>query len=87
MTRDEQPELTNLSPIWQAELDGYYDVRVLRIAGLYQGILKVTDTRDGSVLLEETVAVSYGAVFGPDMADVADWQDRAVQAVDTRSAR
>lgn len=67
--------------IWQATLDDRYDCRVDRINEAH-GHLTVTDTTDKKVLLSEEVTLSYGAAFGPDVDDVADWEVRCVQAVD-----
>lgn len=82
MTEERKPEETNLPSTWQSDLDGHYDVRVLRTEKTHVGTLRITDTRDGTVLLEETVSVSYGAVFGPDIADIELWQQRAITVVD-----
>ena len=74
---------TEPSTVWQSMLDGRYDVRVTRTEHTHLGILKITDTRDGRVVLEESVPLSYGAMFGPDIFDVQTWQERGIAVIDT----
>ena len=73
---------TDALPVWQSMLDGHYDVRVTRTEHIHLGTLKITDTLDGRVLLDETVPLSYGALFGPDIADVQAWQIRSIAVID-----
>ena len=68
--------------IWEATLDNIYKCEVTRIDE-YKGKLKVTNTENAFVLLEQEVELSYGARFGPDIDDVALWQDLSCKAVDT----
>ena len=68
--------------IWEATLDNIYKCEVTRIDE-YKGKLKVTNTENAFVLLEQEVGLSYGARFGPDIDDVALWQDLSCKAVDT----
>jgi len=70
-----------MDTIWQSTLDNRYDCRVTRINDSH-GHLTVTDNTDKKVLLEQEVTLSYGARFGPDVDDVADWETRSVEAVD-----
>lgn len=65
--------------IWQAELDGKYDCRVTRIDPV-RGQLTV---RCGEVeILSEVVSLAYGAIFGPDIDDLQDWQYKCLAVVD-----
>lgn len=67
--------------VWSSKLDKRWDCRVLR-TGFYTGTLQIFD---GDVLFhEEPTALSYGAQFGPDQGDIAEWQDRCVQLIDGR---
>jgi hypothetical protein len=43
--------------------------------------LTVTDLFD-KVLLDEEVTLTYGASFGPDISDVALWEDKSVEVID-----
>jgi hypothetical protein len=67
--------------IWEAKLDGKFQCEVTRL-GDYKGLLTVTNMETSEELLSEEVGLAYGAPFGPDVDDVAQWQDRVVQVVD-----
>lgn len=77
--------MTDEQQVWQATLDERYRVMVTRTAP-YEGLLQVVDTEGGELLHEEEVVVSYDAIFGPDVADVARWQEIAMRIVDSRGA-
>jgi hypothetical protein len=65
--------------IWTSTLDGKYALTITRIDD-YLGELTISE---GDVLLHrEVVSLSYGALFGPDVADVSEWQRIAVDFVD-----
>ncbi len=70
--------------IWQATLDDRYDCRVERINEAH-GLLTVNDTTNNQVLLSREVTLAYGAAFGPDVEDVAAWEDWCVEAVDNHA--
>jgi len=70
--------------IWESVLDDRYDCKVTRNSD-YSGQLKVLDTRTNQSLYDEEVFLSHGALFGPDVADVADWRDKIVKVVDGES--
>lgn len=65
--------------IWETKLDDTYDIRVDR-AGPYEGTLSIS--RDSKLLAQGTVSLAYGAQFGPDVSDVAMWQDWSANFVD-----
>lgn len=69
--------------IWEATLDDIYKCEVTR-TDEYKGLLKVTNTQNLFVLLEQQVGLNYGAKFGPDVDDVAEWQELSCQAVDNQ---
>lgn len=60
---------------------GAFRVAVERI-GDYRGRFTVAHQPSGDVLLDEEVGLSYGAIFGPDVADVDEWQGRAIGVID-----
>lgn len=66
--------------IWESKLDDAYQCEVAR-TGPSTGQLTVTGP-DGARLLDEPVTLAYGAQFGPDIDDVADWQARCTEVVD-----
>jgi hypothetical protein len=65
--------------VWSSTLDGKYTVKVIRTA-LYRGELSIAD--GATVLHRESVTLSYDALFGPDMDDVASWHEAAIAFVD-----
>lgn len=67
--------------VWTATLDNKYTVTVIREAP-YRGILTITEGK--LVLHRESVGLMYDALFGPDVDDVASWQDIAVRFIDSR---
>lgn len=70
--------------IWEATVDNNsWKVQVVT-TGDYAGRLEVIRVTDGEVVYTEDVIVSYGAIFGPDVADVAYWQNKAIQAIDSQ---
>jgi hypothetical protein len=66
--------------VWAAVLDGKFIIEVQR---RNQGAFLCLFGLDGKCLHVEPTDLSYGAVFGPDVCDVAGWQDRAQQIVDS----
>ena len=68
-----------MTVIWEATLDQIYEVKVVR-TGTSTGEFSVS--QGGKVIHSEPVDLAYGAQFGPDVADVADWQEKALSIVD-----
>ncbi|MBB6147190.1 hypothetical protein HNQ77_005184 [Silvibacterium bohemicum] len=64
---------------WTSSPDGRYEVNVTRTDD-YHGELTISE--GNQVLNRKPVGLSYGAIFGPDVADVTDWQRIAVECVD-----
>lgn len=65
--------------VWNATLDDRYDVVVTRTAP-YQGELTISES--GKILFRQKVGLMYGAIFGPDVADVFAWKQIAIEFVD-----
>jgi hypothetical protein len=74
--------MTSQGKVWEAKLDDKYDCVVQR-TGDYAG--ELTITADSTVLHREAVGLSYGAIFGPDVADVREWEDKCIGIVDPRA--
>ena len=70
--------------VWQATVDdGAFRVTVIRDPLVsYNGDLVVSHVETGAVILAQSVGLSYGAVFGPDVSDVAAWQVTSLDAID-----
>ena len=71
---------TDEHTVWSATLDEVWECVVRRTGG-YTGVLTVSKAGEAPILTKD-VGLSYGAVFGPDVADVADWEQLSVEAVD-----
>ena len=69
------------SNIWEADLDNEYKCTVTRI-NKRGGNLRVVENTTGRELLNQDVGLLYGAQFGPDVEDVAKWQDICVAVVE-----
>lgn len=70
--------------IWQGELDDIYHCQVTRIDE-YRGVL--TMKRGEQVVLSREIPLAYGAQFGPDIDDVAVWQDICADKADELAAQ
>lgn len=66
--------------VWQAILDGKYGCSVARTAD--GGRLVVANEETQEILLDRPVTLMYGAPFGPDVADVALWEEICIGVVD-----
>ena len=69
--------------VWTSILDKRYEVTVTRSDDY---LAELTISEGNQVLHRESVGLSYGAIFGPDVADVADWRRTAVAFVDSQNA-
>ena len=66
--------------VWQNKLDNIYDVMMVTDNDDYKGNLII---KKGDVeLLKELTTISYGARFGPDVSDVAVWENRCIDFID-----
>jgi hypothetical protein len=71
--------------VWVAQLDGRYLCEVVRIGENKdrEGHLCVFDREKGmECVYDEIVGLAYGAQFGPDVDDVALWEDKIMAFVD-----
>lgn len=70
-----------MTNIWEAELDNRYACKVTRTDNS-TGVLSVIDNNTGNELLNETVTLSYDALFGPDILDIMEWENRIIAVID-----
>lgn len=68
--------------VWENKLDDRYDCKVERIAA-YDGELVMMEGE--TEILRQPVTLSYQALFGPDVADVALWQQILIKKADERA--
>lgn len=69
-----------MNKIWENRLDDKYDVFVESVEDGYKGFLVIME--GDKELLREEVSISFAARFGPDVADVAEWEQRCVDFID-----
>ena len=69
--------------VWAAVLDGRF---VIEVHELNHGACLCIFDRDGKCVHVESTGLSFGAMFGADMLDVAGWRSRAQQVVDSWQA-
>ncbi len=74
-------DFPKIETIWESELDGKFSCSVVRI-NKRGGNLRVVEMSTGRELLNQDVGLMYGAQFGPDIEDVAKWQDICTAVVD-----
>jgi hypothetical protein len=70
--------------VWWTRLDGRYQIEVQR-KGEREGTLFIWDREQGDEappVLGRAVDLSYGAIFGPDVEDVAYWEGLALAFAD-----
>lgn len=68
---------------WYNTLDGRYRIEVWRTIP-YEGILKIFDhEKNDEEIFSKEVGIAFDARFGPDVADVDDWGNWAIEFVDT----
>lgn len=65
--------------VWEAGLDKRYTAQVHR-TGDYTGMLYLFE--GDSQLMEKKVGLSYRALFGPDIGDVAEWEEACLEFID-----
>jgi hypothetical protein len=72
--------------VWWSRLDERWQIEVHRNSPTppsYVGMLHIFDHNNGDKLVHsEPVGLSFEAIWGPDVADVQQWQERAIDFVD-----
>lgn len=82
MSTDDEQFGFDEDDVWHGTIDGEkYAARVIRLSD-YLGALRVWVIETGQELLNIETHLSYGALFGPDIDDVQNWQFLALQAID-----
>lgn len=71
--------------VWKSRLDMKWDVRVKEVVEGDETAawLEIVDIATEEVVFTKPVSLAYGAIFGPDSDDVAEWQALAVSVVDS----
>jgi hypothetical protein len=74
---------------WSNSVDGGKYVAYVEYDGTHAGwlIVKEGDGPSGVVIHREPTGIYYGAIFGPDMDDVARWSERTLEVIDNPELR
>ena len=68
--------------VWWGRLDRRYQIEIHR-KGERVGQMLIWDHDDNDRFMhEEEVVLAYAAIFGPDILDVIDWQNKATEIID-----
>ncbi|MEE9214656.1 MAG: hypothetical protein V3U54_07655 [Thermodesulfobacteriota bacterium] len=68
--------------IWWSKLDNRFLIQVRRLRENEATMCIFDHDNDDEMMSCEQVSLAYGAIYGPDVADIATWQERAVEIVD-----
>ena len=75
---------THKDIVWHSKLDERYLIEVRR-TGSHTANLFIFDHNDeDKELTSFEVTLFYGAQFGPDVADVTEWQEKVIDFIDNR---
>jgi hypothetical protein len=78
---------TQIDVVWEGTVDdGRFACKVERIDQDH-GRLTARVAESGEVLLDKTVALYFGAVFGPDVSDLGQWMPECIAAIDAWIAK
>ena len=80
--------MTDKDVVWENTVDGNtWRCWVTRDPASpdYRGRLRVARVSTGEVIRDELVGLAYGAIFGPDVDDVAQWHDKALESIDAQA--
>lgn len=72
--------------VYHSKLDDRYMIEVQRTGERSANLVIYDHERDDAEIACWEVGLSYGALFGPDVADVGEWQGRVVDFVDNHYA-
>lgn len=70
--------------VWSTELDHTWDIKVYRTDDTYKGTLVMRHKQNNQIAFTKEVSLSYGAMFGADVSDVAQWQDMCINVSDNQ---
>jgi hypothetical protein len=70
--------------VWHAVLDGRYVGQVQRVSRNSATLCLFDSAESMKCLFEQQVSLAYGAIMGPDIDDVIDWQQKLLDFIDAR---
>lgn len=81
---DADEKFTHKDIVWHSKLDERYLIEVRRTGWRAANLFIFDHNNDDKKLTQFKVRLSYGAQFGPDVADVEEWQEKVVDFIDNR---
>ncbi|KKQ32205.1 MAG: hypothetical protein US45_C0025G0008 [Candidatus Nomurabacteria bacterium GW2011_GWA1_37_20] len=79
----DSPEDTNHPQlVWRSKLDDRYLIEAHRIDNRNGKIFAFDHNKNDQEIFSMDVGLSYGAMFGPDVADVQEWQEKVIDFID-----
>ena len=73
------------TPIWAARLDNAYNCEVILTEDGRSA--SITIEENGEVIYDEPTVMVFEPRFGPDVADVACWENQIIEFIDGRGAQ
>lgn len=70
--------------VWRTKVDDRYLVEVRGVSRSKGELLIFDHKNNDEKIAGWDVALSYGAVFGPDVADVKDWEEKVLDFIDNK---
>ena len=74
---------SNPNLVWWSKLDNRYQIEIHRKTESMAELVIFDHADNNKVLKTFDVGLSYGAIIGPDIDDVATWQKMACEFVDS----
>lgn len=68
--------------VWWSKLDNRYQIEVQRIDKYHANLIIFDHSLKDKMIHKEKVGLSYGATFGPDIADVETWKEISADFID-----
>ena len=84
---DADETFAHIDIVWNSKLDERYLIEVRRTGELTATLLIFDHENDDEELISFDVGLLYGAPFGPDVADVAEWQEKILDFVDNKDKK
>jgi len=78
----ESENINHPNLIWRAKLDNRYLAEVHRTDGSHGKLLVFDHDKNDQEIACWEVSLSYGAICGPDVADVNEWEDKVQKFID-----
>ena len=80
-------DYSDTTTVWCGLADRRYKIEVFREAtDKYKGNIFIYDSQNADKLIfSGETTISFGAQFGPDVLDIAQWQGLAIRVIDNLS--